>query len=48
MLLLSVKSKEAPFAVVRMTADAELRGKDMESVCDNLYQPHHSPRKVTA
>ena len=37
MLLLTVKSKEATFAVTWMTTDAPLRGRHMEGLCDNLY-----------
>lgn len=33
-LPLTVKSKEATFAVVSMTADAQLRGRDVEGLCD--------------
>lgn len=36
-LLLTVKGKEATFAVVSMTVDSQLRIKDIESFCDNLY-----------
>lgn len=36
MLLLSIKVKEATFAVVLMTADAQL-GKRDSVFCDNLY-----------
>lgn len=35
MFLMSVKSKEADFAVIWTTADAQLRGRDMERFCDN-------------
>jgi hypothetical protein len=36
MILLPVKSKEAAVAV---TADTQLRGRDMEDSCDNPYPP---------
>lgn len=35
MLLLTVRSKAADFAVISMTADAQRRGEDMESFCGN-------------
>lgn len=37
MFLLTVKNKESTFAMVLMTADRQLRRKDMEDFCDNLY-----------
>ena len=38
-LTLTVKSKEAAFAMVSMTADAQLRGRDMEGLCDKSGSP---------
>lgn len=32
---LTVKNKEASFAVLSMTADAQLRGRDIEGFWDN-------------
>lgn len=37
MLSLTVKSKEAVFGLVFMTADSQLRKKDIEGFCDNRY-----------
>lgn len=42
MFSLTVKIKEATFAEILMTVDAQLRGRDMEDFCDNTY-PHSSP-----
>jgi hypothetical protein len=36
-LQLTVKNKEATFAVMSMTANAQWRGWGMEGFCDNLY-----------
>lgn len=35
MLLLTVKGKEATFAIVLMTADSQLRKRDIEGFCKN-------------
>lgn len=42
-----VKGKEATFAIVLMSADSQLKNKDIEGLYDNLY-PHPTPQKVTA
>lgn len=39
MFSLTVKIKEATFAEILMAEDAQLRGRDMESFCDNPYCP---------
>lgn len=36
-LRLPVKSKEASFALLLMTTDSELRKRDIEGFCNNLY-----------
>lgn len=41
MFPLIVKSKEPTFAMILMTADTQLRRKDMEALCDNLYSLSH-------
>ena len=40
MLLLNGKDKEAAFAVVLMTADSQLRKRDIEGFCVNPYNKH--------
>ena len=39
MLLLTIKGKEATFAMVLMTADSLLRRKDIKGFYDNSYLP---------
>ena len=41
---LTLKGKEATFAVLSMTADAQLSEEDMEGFCDNPY-PHPHPKQ---
>lgn len=45
MFPLTVKSKEATFAVISMTADAQLKGRDMEGFRDNHYLPPTHPKR---
>jgi hypothetical protein len=47
--LLAVKSKEATFAMGLMTADSQLRKRDLESFCDNLSpaKRKEQPRQKT-
>ena len=46
-LTLTVKSKEAAFAMVSMTADAQLRKRDIEDFCGKPYlYPYTSPTKL--
>lgn len=42
--LLTVKSKEDTFGVISMTADAQLKERDIEVFCDNCYL-HDTPAK---
>ena len=46
MLPLAVKDKEATFALVLMTADPQLRKRDIEDLYDNFYSP--PPKKIVA
>jgi hypothetical protein len=39
MYLLAVKDKETTFALVSMSADSQLRKRDIEGFCDNSYPP---------
>ena len=48
MFSLTVKIKEATFAEILMAEDAQLRGRDMESFCDNPYLPPLPTPKVVA
>lgn len=48
MFPMTVKSKEATSAVISMTVDTQLRGRDVEGFCDNLYPHHKHPQRVTA
>ena len=41
MLLETVKNKEASFAMVSMTADSQLRMRDIESFCENNTNNFH-------
>jgi O-glycosyl hydrolase len=36
---LTVKGKEATFALEAMTVDSQLRKQDIEGFCDNPYPP---------
>lgn len=47
MFPLTVKGKKATFAVVMMTADSQLRKRDLYIFCDNLYPPTppYSPKE---
>jgi hypothetical protein len=40
----------ATFAVIWVTTDTQLRGRDMEKFCQNLYSPNNTltPHKITA
>lgn len=42
---LAVKRKEATFAVTSMTADTQLRNRDIEGFCDKLYPLNSPPPK---
>lgn len=48
-LLMIVNSRQATFAVIWMTADAQVRGRDMEGFCDSPYSHPNlpPPPKVT-
>jgi hypothetical protein len=37
MILLTTKNKEATFAMILMTADTQLKGRNMEGFCVNPY-----------
>lgn len=47
MLLLTVKGRKASFTVMFITADSQLRMRDTEGFCDNLFSPlsPRSPRR---
>lgn len=47
MFPLTVKSKEATFAVSSMTPNAQLRGREIKGFWDNTY-PHSLSKKITA
>lgn len=36
----TAQGKEIAFAVMLITADTQVRKRDMEDVCDNHYHPH--------
>lgn len=42
------EGKEATFAMVLMTADSQLRKRDMKGFCDNPYPHPTAPSKLTA
>lgn len=44
MLPLTLKGKEAAFAMVLMAVDSQLRKRDIEGACDNPY-PHNNPKQ---
>lgn len=48
MLLMTVKSKEAPLAVVSVIVDARLRERSMEGFCDTPSLPWPPIKTVTA
>jgi hypothetical protein len=47
LFLLTVKVKEATFAVILMTADSQLREENREGFCDNFYHLSPAPQNVT-
>ena len=48
MFPLTVENKETAMTVISMTADAQLRKRDMEGFCDNFYPNPNPHPKVTA
>lgn len=46
-LPLTVKIKEATFAVILMTSDTQLRKRDREGFCDNPFHHPNTIPKVT-
>jgi hypothetical protein len=49
MIPLTIKCKEATFAVILMTAGTQMRKRDMEGFCDDPYSPLNlTPQQVIA